>query len=715
MLLSCTRLTHGCTTLRVLQISRASYNHQPRNFLHHQLGRIRGKSGTLEHATQGSGSHHLPQTPLRMPVWLCLRRGLAQRASKLRLGSNANASTSAKVSSVPVPLKMGRSQYGRLLSLTKSEKWVLTAGILCLVVSSAITMSVPLFLGKVIDVVFNKAGMDAAALGKLGEYSALLFGIFVIGGIANFARVYLFGNAALRIVRNLRSRVYRSMLMQEVGWFDTKGTGELINRLSTDTYMVGISLSQNVSDGLRSVAMIGVGTGMMIYTCPQLAAMSALVVPAMAGMAIVYGRYVRKITRLELDKYAAIMKFAEERLGNVKTVKTFCREQQEQASLDNKLDEALQIGYKETRARAIFFGLTGFSGNFIIISVLYYGGTLVLQDQLTIGALTAFMLYAGYVAISMNGLSNFYSQLNKGVGAADRIWEILDREYAIPIDKGMVPIGKPVGEVGFKNVYFTFPTRPDSGVLSDFSLNLLPGQTTAVVGRSGSGKTTIALLLLRLYDPQGGTVALDGMDLRNVNPQWLRNNIGAVSQEPVLFSGTIRENIMYGINPGGEQSEELLQRVVEEANISQFTDQLPDGLETLVGQRGMMLSGGQKQRVAIARALIKVRDWQQQILLQPSGIYTFSLQNPSILVLDEATSALDAVSEQLVQNALDRLVQGRTVLTIAHRLSTIRNADQIAVLSGGRIVEQGNYNDLMGIQKGVFRDLVATQAFGDRE
>ncbi|KAI8033761.1 ATP-binding cassette sub-family B member 10, mitochondrial [Drosophila gunungcola] len=704
MLLNCTRLTHGCTTLRVTQISRirtlgtslrqtsspTSYNHHLGRCLHRRATRT--LPGSPASHPPPSEQNHLLQT-LRMPLW-CMRRGLAQSSKWLARNAKAHAPPPVRAAIEPVPLKMGRSQYGRLLSLTKSEKWVLTAGIGCLVVSSAITMSVPLFLGKVIDVVFNKSGMDSAAMAKLGEYSLLLFGIFVLGGFANFARVHLFGNAALRIVRNLRSRLYRSMLMQEVGWFDTKGTGELINRLSNDTYMVGISLSQNVSDGLRSLAMIGVGTGMMIYTSPQLAAVSALVVPAMAGMAIVYGRYVRRITKTELDKYAEIMKFGEERFGNVKTVKTFSREQHEVAAFDGKLDEALEIGYKETRARSIFFGLTGFCGNFIIISVLYYGGTLVLQDSLTIGALTAFMLYAGYVAISMNGLSNFYSQLNKGIGASERIWEILDRECTIPIDKGIVPVDKPLGEVGFQSVYFTFPTRPEAAVLSDFSLNLLPGKTTAVVGRSGSGKTTIALLMLRLYDPQGGSVQLDGIDLRTLNPQWLRNNIGAVSQEPVLFSCSIRENILYGANPDQQISEEQLQRVVEEANVSQFTDQLPDGLETLVGQRGMMLSGGQKQRVAIARALIK---------------------NPAILILDEATSALDAVSEQLVQNALDNLVQGRTVLTIAHRLSTIRNADQIAVLSDGKIVEQGSYNELMGISEGVFRELVASQAFAGRD
>lgn len=229
----------------------------------------------------------------------------------------------------------------------------------------------------------------------------------------------------------------------------------------------------------------------------------------------------------------------------------------------------------------------------------------MLEDSLTIGALTAFMLYAGYVAISMNGLSNFYSQLNKGIGASERIWEILDRECTIPIDKGIVPPNKPVGEVGFSGVHFTFPSR-DTPVLTDFSLNLLPNRTTAIVGRSGSGKTTIALLMLRLYDPQQGTITVDGMDLREVNPQWLRHNIGAVSQEPVLFSGTIRENILYGVNPGESQGEEQLRVAVEEANVSEFTDHLPDGLDTIVGQRGMMLSGGQKQRVAIARALIKV-------------------------------------------------------------------------------------------------------------
>ncbi|EDW66259.1 ATP-binding cassette sub-family B member 10, mitochondrial [Drosophila virilis] len=691
MLLNCTRLRHMCTTLRVSRLPCAGpslttspysiYNNllrQPLLLLrrpHHHLFNIRPPA-TPAAKRQLLGSRWAGRL-------ITVRRCLSGRAKGKALVTKAEAQQSL--------IKLAKSEYRHLLHLVKNEKWSILFGLSCLIISSGITMSIPFFLGKVIDIVFNKEGLDAPALQDLRDYIMTLFWIFVIGGFANFARVYMFGSAALRIVRRLRSDLYRAMLMQEVGWFDTRGTGELINRLSNDTYFVGISLSQNISDGLRSLAMISVGSCMMIFTSAKLALVSALVVPALAGIAIVYGRYVRRITRSELDKYAEIMKHAEERFGNVRTVKVFCREQKECEDYDEKLNEALQIGYKETKARSMFFGLTGFSGNFVIISVLYYGGTLVLNDELTIGAMTAFMLYAGYVAVAMNGLSNFYSHLNKGIGASERIWEILDREFAIPLDKGDVPTAKPIGEITFRNVDFSYPSRSDSKVLSDFSLTLLPNQTTAVVGRSGSGKSTMALLLMRLYDPQQGGIYLDGVDLRTLNPQWLRHNVGAVSQEPVLFSGSIRSNILYGLHPGEEPNEDLLQQVVHDSHVIEFANQLPQGLETIVGQRGMLLSGGQKQRVAIARALIK---------------------NPTILVLDEATSALDSVSEQLVQTALDKLIEGRTVMTIAHRLSTIHKAHKIAVLDGGRIVEEGNYDDLMRREDGAFRELVSKQAFG---
>lgn len=335
---------------------------------------------------------------------------------------------------------------------------------------------------------------------------------------------------------------------------------------------------------------------------------------------------------------------------------------------------------------------------------------LVVSHELTMGAMTAFLLYAGYVAISMNGLSNFYSQLNKGIGASERIWDIFDRDYAIPHDSGLVPTNKPVGHIEFRNICFNFPTRKDFKLFTDFNLELLPNQTTALVGRSGSGKSTLALLLPRLIDPLAGAVYLDGVDLRKLNPGWLRSHIGVVSQEPVLFSGTIRSNILYGVDPGGDTSEERLQQVLDEANLQGFMRKLPQGLDTLVGQRGMMLSGGQKQRVAIARAIIRVSTLLASKHLNYALLICLLFpQNPTILVLDEATSALDSVSETKVQKALDKLVKGRTVLTISHRLSTIRDAHKIAVLDHGTIVEQGTFDELLHIDNGVFRELVAKQ------
>lgn len=334
--------------------------------------------------------------------------------------------------------------------------------------------------------------------------------------------------------------LYKRIMTQECSWFDTKGTGELVNRLSTDTYMVGNSLSQNLSDGLRSTAMVVAGMGMMVYTSPSLAMVGMCVVPGVAGGAVIYGRYLRNITREYMDKLAQVTKVSEERIGNIKTVKIFSRESFENKLFSKELLDLLGIGYRETKARALFYGMTGMSGNVIIMSVLYYGGLLVNDGQMTIGALTSFILYAGYTAISLSGLSNFYTELNKGVGSATRIWEILDRQPAIPIQGGLVPAEKPRGEISFNNISFNYPTRADADVLTNLSMHIEAGTVTAVVGRSGSGKSSIASLLIRLYDPQSGAIFLDGQNLKDLDPSWLRRNIGAVNQEPVLFSGSIR-------------------------------------------------------------------------------------------------------------------------------------------------------------------------------
>lgn len=578
----------------------------------------------------------------------------------------------------------------RLLGLAKPERWKLFGAICLLFVSSAVTMAVPFSLGKVLDIIYISSGDVDIARSKLNRLCGILVAVFCLGAVCNFGRVYIMSTAGYRMTQALRLKVFSSVLKQEQAFFDVRPTGELVNRLSADTQIVGQALSSNISDGLRSTIMVIAGSGMMFYMSPELALVGLAIVPPIAGAAVVYGRFVRKITREVQDSLADATNIAEERIGNIRTVRTFAQEAKEMDSYKHKIEKILKLGYSESRARAIFYGLTGLSGNIIIISVLYYGGVMVSSSTITVGNLSSFLLYAAYIGVSVGGLSSFYSELNKSVGAATRLWELVDRQPEIPIQSGFTPIAPPLGHIEFRSISFAYPSRPDISVLTDLSLSINPGQTVAVVGASGSGKSTLASLLLRLYDPGSGSVLIDGNHVKDLNPMWIRKNIGTVSQEPILFSTSIRENILYGAETPELVTDEQFLRVSKEANVHEFVRLLPTGYETKVGERGVMLSGGQKQRVAIARALMK---------------------DPKILLLDEATSALDSQSEYLVREALERVMKNRTVLTIAHRLSTIKSADVIAVLKGGQIVELGSYSELSAIDNGAFRDLIKHQTF----
>ncbi|XP_044749924.1 ATP-binding cassette sub-family B member 10, mitochondrial isoform X2 [Coccinella septempunctata] len=584
-----------------------------------------------------------------------------------------------------------KSDLKRLLSLAKPEKYYLMGAIGFLLVSSSVTMAVPFSIGKVLDIIYSTSDNSEDAKIQLNQLCGILILVFGVGAVCNFARVYLMSLSGYRMTQALRKKVFSSILRQEQGWFDKRSTGELVNRLSSDTQIVGQALSSNISDGLRSVAMVCAGTGMMFYTSAELALVGLGIVPPVAGVAVIYGRYVRNITKKVQDTLAESTKIAEERIANVKTVKTFGHESREIKSYDHSIMNVLQIAYKEAKARALFYGMTGLTGNMIIISVLYYGGVMVSSQSISVGQLSSFLLYAAYIGVSIGGLSSFYSELNKSIGAGSRIWEIMDRQPAIPLRGGITPLELPKGKIVFQNVAFTYPSRKDIQIFDDLNLEIEPGNMVAVVGPSGSGKSTLAALLLRLYDPSRGTIFLDDYDIQQLDPVWLKKFIGTVAQEPVLFSTSIKENILYGSEDPAKITEERLLEISREANVHEFVQNLPQGYDTLVGERGIMLSGGQKQRVAIARALIK---------------------DPKILLLDEATSALDAHSEHLVQEALERVMKGRTVLTIAHRLSTIQNADTIAVLKEGKIVEKGTYQELLNLDKGVFKELMKHQTFG---
>ncbi|CAH2041340.1 unnamed protein product, partial [Iphiclides podalirius] len=559
-----------------------------------------------------------------------------------------------------IDLKSKSSEIKRLFSLAAPEKWTLTGAIGFLIVSSSVTIAVPFSLGKVLDIIYSSTN-------DLG--------------------------AGQRMTQSLRKKAYAAILRQEPAWFHKTSTGELVNRLSADTQLVGRNLSQNVSDGLRSLLMTVAGSGMMFYMSPSLATIGLCVVPPVSMLAVVYGRFVRNITRQLQTTLAETSELAEEKISNIKTVKAFSKEQKECESYAQRIENVLKLAYKESLAVGSFYGLTGLAGNSIIILVLYYGGSMVATEQLTVGHLTSFLLYAAYVGISIGGLSGFYTELNKGLGAATRLWEIMDRRPLIPVTGGLRPDTRPKGEVVLEGVTFSYQGAP---LIKGMDLRLTPGKSIALVGRSGCGKSTIASLIMRLYDPERGRILLDGVDIRELDPAWLRSHIGFVSQEPVLFSGSIKDNILYGAIDDHEEMIENDGKVEPAWLVAARTAQLQevgaarDGWLREVGAGGSQLSGGQKQRVAIARAVVK---------------------NPKILILDEATSALDSHSEYLVDKALKDISRDRTVLTIAHRLSTIQSADEVAVIDDGRVVERGPYSELMAREGGVFRELITHQAF----
>ncbi|KAL4090873.1 hypothetical protein QTP88_025635 [Uroleucon formosanum] len=576
------------------------------------------------------------------------------------------------------------SKVLRLYSLAKPEKNRLICAVCFLIVSSAVTMAIPFSFGRIVDIIYKSDITEAQS--KLVTICSILLPVFLIGAACNFGRIYLINTSGYKITKTLRELLFKSLLSQETAYFDHHRTGELINRLSSDCLLVSQTVTTNISDGLRSTIMVASGVSFMFFVSPKLALIGLSIVPPIAALAVIYGRFVRKITRSVQDSLAASNQVAEEKISNIRTVKAFSQENKEMFLYGKKMNEVLQLSIKESFMRGLFFAMTGFSGNFIIISVLYSGGLLVSEQAISVGELSSFLLYAAYTGVSIGGLSTFYSDINRGLGASSRIWEIIDRKPSIPISGGLKPLTDPKGDISFQNIVFNYPNRPDAPILNGLNLEIPSGMIYALVGHSGSGKSTLGHLLLRLYDPQSGQVCLDKTDLKMYDPIWLHGHIGVVSQEPVLFSGTVRENIAYGRD---FVTDNQIIDAAKEANAYDFiVQQFPDGFDTIVGERGVLLSGGQKQRIAIARALLK---------------------NPKILLLDEATSALDAESEKLIQEALQRVSKGRTVLTIAHRLSTIKNADKLAVIFNGKIAELGSYDDLMCIENGLFRKLNKNQ------
>lgn len=583
----------------------------------------------------------------------------------------------------------GFQEIWRLIKIARPEAKWLGVAFLFLLTSSSITMSIPFSIGKILDLATKDPSEGATLFGlELNQFYMALAAVLTVGAAANYGRIIILRIVGERIVARLRSQLYRRTYVQNAEFFDANRVGDLLSRLSSDTVIVGKSITQNLSDGLRALVSGGAGFAAMAWVSLKLTSVLCLMFPPIALGAFIYGRMIRNLSRKIQRNLGTLTKIAEERLGNVRTSQAFAGEIQEVGRYNRQVKKIFALGKREAIISATFFSSSGFLGNMTILALLFSGGSMVRSGVISIGDLTSFLMYAAYSGSSLFGLSSFYSELMKGVGAASRLFELQDRKPTIPATVG-TKVKSAQGPIKFSNVSFAYPTRPAVAIFKGLDFEIPSGTNVAIVGPSGGGKSTIASLLLRFYNPTEGTITINGVDISTMNGKSLRRRIGMVGQEPVLMSGSIAENIAYG-KPHASRSEIIA--AARKANC-QFISDFPDGLDTSVGARGAQLSGGQKQRIAIARALLK---------------------NPDILILDEATSALDAESETLVNSALAALLRGHnTTISIAHRLSTIKRSDHIIVLSSnGNVAETGTYNELSSNPESAFSKLMEWQLSG---
>jgi putative ABC transport system ATP-binding protein len=607
----------------------------------------------------------------------------ASRAAQVNLSARLQSSGKSQKNSA------GFGEIWRLIKIARPEAKWLALAFAFLLISSSITMSIPFSIGKILDLATKDPAEGNTLFGlDIKQFYMALGVVLTMGAAANYGRIIILRIVGERIVARLRSQLYRRTYVQNAEFFDANRVGDLISRLSSDTVIVGKSITQNLSDGLRALVSGGAGFAAMAWVSLKLTSILCLMFPPIAIGAFFYGRAIRNLSRKIQRNLGTLTKIAEERLGNVRTSQAFAGETQEVGRYNNQVKKIFALGKREALISATFFSSSGFLGNMTILALLYSGGSMVKSGVISIGDLTSFLMYTAYAGSSLFGVSSFYSELMKGVGAASRLFELQDRKPTIPATVGS-KVKSAQGIIKFSDVSFAYPTRPAVSIFDGLDFEIPSGTNVAIVGPSGGGKSTIGSLLLRFYNPTKGTISINGVDISGMNGKSLRRRIGMVGQEPVLMSGSIAENIAYG-KPHASRAEIIA--AARKANC-QFISDFPDGLDTSVGARGAQLSGGQKQRIAIARALLK---------------------NPDILILDEATSALDAESETLVNSALAALLKGHnTTISIAHRLSTIKRSDHVIVLgNNGKVAETGTYKQLSENPDSAFSKLMEWQMSG---
>ncbi|MDZ7900172.1 MAG: ABC transporter ATP-binding protein [Arcicella sp.] len=614
--------------------------------------------------------------------------------------------------------KVNKEGFNKALSIfrfTLPYKGTFAIGFIFLILSQITSMSIPLLMGQMVGAIVspnsavNQGVTQVPSNGiteklahifnpnstqlTLNNVTALFVILLILQAAFSFLRVYTFTRVSEQSMRDLRKTLYTKIITLPIPFFEKNRVGELMSRITTDITQLQDVLSITLAEFFRQIFTLVGGILLISYLSSKLTLFMLMTFPFLVVAAIIFGRFIRKNAKKVQDELASTNIIVEETLQSINVVKAFTNEDLEVKRYSSSVQKVVDYALKAATFRGGFISFIIFVLFGGVVGVVWYGGNLVLQGELAFKDLFTFIIYTGFIGGSVGGLGDIYAQIQRTIGASERILEILGEESEISVESkveseklGNVKLqNTDVPKIKYQNVAFSYPSRPDMEVLKNISFEVKAGEKIALVGYSGAGKSTIVQLLMRYYKLSGGQILVDGKNINEYDLTDLRKNIAIVPQEVMLFGGTIYENIAYG-NPQATENEVI--EASRKANALEFINSFPDAFQTVVGERGVKLSGGQRQRVAIARAILK---------------------DPTILILDEATSALDSESEKLVQDALDRLMQNRTTIIIAHRLATIRNVDTIYVLKEGEISESGSHDELVSIENGIYANLVKLQ------